>query len=875
MKKSLLLFSLLAAVPAAALPLMEPATASSVVMKDRPVRLPPLFWYERDREADTHLFMAALLYWDVKDGDAGQKLFFPIFYEWREGGRSFFLSLPMILSYHRPGGHWLLAGPFYRGSDEEITRTACFPVYWQSIRREGGRVTVALPFLFYDYRSHDRRNIDTVFPVGFLRKRGDMNMGLLGPYFWETDPESRFRVLFPLYWHGRAPDTRFDVFVPFYHVWASDPVVLSTAAPTGRHWAGLFPLVGAAWGRDFRSNHLLPLYYFSRDGDRRSFVTIPYSSFRESDGRSGHVGLYYYNHDPDLTVNGVFPFWMRRCSTDGFESKTQVLNFYYSRENEDVFHTFFPFYGYWRTPEGSRTLSWGYWRSSDRDGSTGWCLLYLWKEGENGDQNRIFFPLYWRFKRAPDWQVDVLFPFYTRYRDGNTVVTAVPPFVWSRSPGHRTYSLFFLYWHDREGDRSVTALAPLFLTQSNPERKSLFSPILWTRRSHLSREGIFPPVYWYRSAEARRTFVVPFFWDVRTDSTDLRVLTLAYRWRRGNTTEIGFFPLWGTRSALVKKDGVFRREPRGGYLLPFYWSEIDGKGNGMWVIPPILGFVSRSGVGTEREQFSMNYLLFGSVRKSKDHLEHGFFPLYQFNRDKKDVNWWAPRIIALAAYDRKGDRSRGAAVLWFWWRDPAVDRDIVLPLFYRSRKYDVSVSTEAGVRRGERVAGTTVFFPVWWSGTDGAHSYLYLPPFYAQDRNGVSRWRLVAPLWVSYDGEQERKLRILFPLYWRFSSARRPPSSAAEEKKDVVVVGPYYQVDSWRQGLRTHTVGVAPFFSRTYTGPGDKYFEVLGGLFGRDVQAGRRRFRFLWFLYTSPKSIAVQLSRHTGGSRYPVRETVS
>jgi hypothetical protein len=49
-------------------------------------------------------------------------------------------------------------------------------------------------------------------------------------------------------------------------------------------------------------------------------------------------------------------------------------------------------------------------------------------------------------------------------------------------------------------------------------------------------------------------------------------------------------------------------------------------------------------------------------------------------------------------------------------------------------------------------------------------------------------------------------------------------------------------------------VGLAPFFSRTYTSPEDKYWEVLGGLFGRDVQQGRRRYRLLWLFYTPARS---------------------
>ena len=167
-------------------------------------------------------------------------------------------------------------------------------------------------------------------------------------------------------------------------------------------------------------------------------LTIPYSSFRKGDGRKGHVGLYFYNHDPDLSVNGIFPLWFHRYSTDGFENKTQVLTFYDSRENEDRFQTLFPLYGYWSDPDGSRFLSWGVWRRRDADGTSGVVpALFFGRTRRRGDQNRIFFPLYWRFKRAPDWQVDVFFPFYTRYRDGDNSGHGgfpLPPAAFTRAP---------------------------------------------------------------------------------------------------------------------------------------------------------------------------------------------------------------------------------------------------------------------------------------------------------------------------------------------------------------------------------------------------------------------------------------------------------
>ena len=109
------------------------------------------------------------------------------------------------------------------------------------------------------------------------------------------------------------------------------------------------------------------------------------------------------------------------------------------------------------------------------------------------------------------------------------------------------------------------------------------------------------------------------------------------------------------------------------------------------------------------------------------------------------------------------------------------------------------------------------------------------------------------PVWASYDAESGRRFRVLFPLYWRAVSLPAQAEDAAPgaaDKRDIAVWGPVYRVDSWRDGRRTRTVGLAPLFSRTFTSEDDRYWEVLGGLFGRDVQGGKKRLRLLWLFYT-------------------------
>ena len=146
------------------------------------------------------------------------------------------------------------------------------------------------------------------------------------------------------------------------------------------------------------------------------------------------------------------------------------------------------------------------------------------------------------------------------------------------------------------------------------------------------------------------------------------------------------------------------------------------------------------------------------------------------------------------------------------------DRDLVLPLFYRSRTYEVVPSCGAPPVRGERIGGATVFFPLWWGGRDRDRSYLYLPPHYAHDRDSIRSWRLVMPLWFSYDHDSGRRMRIFFPLYWRRVSIPPPPTEPPPagakppvEKRDMLYefYGSFQSLDEFLEQYRDLMKGIA------------------------------------------------------------------
>jgi hypothetical protein len=166
--------------------------------------------------------------------------------------------------------------------------------------------------------------------------------------------------------------------------------------------------------------------------------------------------------------------------------------------------------------------------------------------------------------------------------------------------------------------------------------------------------------------------------------------------------------------------------------------------------------------------------------------------------------------------------------------------DVVFPLWFSQSRY--VVEEDSAPVRGSLTGRWQVFFPLYWHGRTATRSATYVPPLYARIDEGRRRWRVVTPLGWSVDTEAGGKFRLFFPIYWRVLTSPRPDAAA----KDISVVGPWYRIQSDRNGVPTRTVGLSPLFSSTTAVSGDRSFDLLGGLFGRDRRDRRVRYRLLY-----------------------------
>lgn len=810
------------------------------------LRVPPVVWYESDPEAARRFLMLGLFYWDTLEGESRRQVLLPFYYRERSVESLFWMALPCAAGYRRGDHHWLLAGLFYDGVSPEVSRRVLFPLYWDKRKSQGSRTRVLLPFLFYDYRNASGLKRDRWALWGFERRRGPLHYGSKLNCIWRDGPEGGFWTLFPLAWSVTSPGERWTAWGPFYR---SEKEISSGQRLRHR---GLFPLWDQGWGADYAHQHLLPFYWVTRQPDQEDFHTPVYSSWRRGRLEGRRWGIYSQAQGGGLREKAVWPLWYRLRREDDSETIDQVLLFYRRKNPTESFQACFPFYGRWVEGDEKRFLTWGVSTWVTPEGRGGWAGPAFWRSREGGSATQVLFPLAWRLKRPPEEaSLDLFLPFYFSWRRGDTRLTVIPPVSIQRSPHQTTWSLLFLYWRDRRPEFQSTTLAPFFHQRSTPGHWRLFTPLGYLRKSPLSREGFLFPAYWYTSAEKRRRLFPPFYWRETTPAGSSLVIPPWYHWQRGDQVDQGIFPLWGRHRSL---------EERGGYLLPFYYFTADSQGNGLWIVPPMLGHVRRYGQGTDNPGMSYQYLILGLGRVEPRLSEHGFFPLFQYARRPDARSFMAPRILPLVNFKREGSHRFRWLFPAAWERRPEKDWTLVAPFFYESRSYKLisqaspqtpEIATplpEAGVQvstatfqRGAQTERWSVLLGLWWRFSSKDSDTTFGFPLYLSQRDPERQLRWLLPVYLDSRTPAGSRWSTLFPLYWRVALG------GESRRRDISVLGPVYRLKERTSRGESRTWGLAPLFSRTVDDLGLAHFDILGGLIGftRDEQGAR----WQWFYF--------------------------
>ncbi|HET6282830.1 MAG TPA: EB domain-containing protein [Polyangia bacterium] len=340
---------------------------------------PALLYRRRDFVADTTRLWAGPVYHSRDQAAKHRTVVFPLWWSGHEQESSHALLLPFYWHFanSRLERSTTVAGPLFwmtRGQDQ--TR-GLVPLFWYSRNsaQESGS-TAVFPFFYRNYRK-DGSAFYTLL-AGYSSGRSS-SLWYVGPVLSKDSEESRFRMLFPLWFHhlNKPLETKTLVIPPL--------LTYSRSNPEG----ALTTVLGLFWHRrDIASSTSVgfPLYYDFHDFHQtRTTVVLPLllRHQRDSDGSVFWLAPLFYRHSTptDVTMVGFPLLWHFQSGKD----KTTVL---------------FPFYAHWRRSTHAATYIFPtyYYREGLRpDGS------------EDGTWRRVVAPFFESaVKRPGDYMWEVL-----------------------------------------------------------------------------------------------------------------------------------------------------------------------------------------------------------------------------------------------------------------------------------------------------------------------------------------------------------------------------------------------------------------------------------------------------------------------------------
>lgn len=274
--------------------------------------LAPVFWYWRNKEADTTTTALGPLFYRRNRQHRGFALL-PLFYYGYEGQtRRTAAALPLFY-YHGDPTTRTLYTPLF-GSSKSLTRRLWYVLPVFSRRSDTSTFSGAFPLFLYN-RNH-RTQTTTFFatPLYYATWSKRRSFHLVFPLFWHLrQVDSSATVAFPLYWdfNDRHRDRTTMVFPLFLrqrdHVKDSTsyffpPGIWFRSRRTAKDLV-VFPLLWHFGGDKRSSSVLFPLYWdFKRPG-RRSTVLFPIYWRFENHRRTAMVFLnsYYRRNKAEKT----------------------------------------------------------------------------------------------------------------------------------------------------------------------------------------------------------------------------------------------------------------------------------------------------------------------------------------------------------------------------------------------------------------------------------------------------------------------------------------------------------------------------------------------------------------------------------------------
>ncbi|HEY0710273.1 MAG TPA: EB domain-containing protein [Polyangia bacterium] len=831
--------------------------------------LPPMV-FRRDQQ--TELDMVAGLYWRYKN---------------RTTGSSF-----------------LLAGPFYRGTDPGGSTTTLFPLFWH-FRDAATGATAHSFFPLYFRRSHPRETLTAggVFPLwAYYRNHhdGGYGAGIFPLAFFGSRPDRGHGILFPLFWHFRDRVGEATVAAPFFYRfkdrassnWGIPPLLffagsqqrtLGGQTTTDRSYiqfplfwrfengrtnnrTTVIPPVYVKTGPTGWSAGVFPLLFTASWAERSHFVLFPlfwHFNDKQADRRSTVVLNYLHRRHGGEVTDALFPLLhFRRGAKPGGSDETSFTLFplvHYRRDAKSrVFVS--PLAASVKTADRKAGLIPPYfWYESRNISASGVPFLYLdlFRKASN-ERTRTFGP--YVAVDTPDTSARILFPLFARYRNPREVGTWVfPTYFRRRGPDdNKTDAFLPLFWYSRSSHHTTTVVGPYYRSK--------------TDKRHVT--GL-APLFFYARNEQRRFLLTPLFYDRDNfqDGTGRTIAPLYYRSTRpeGHTT-VGFPLYWGSRT----------RERSFAVLFPVLWhfANSEAKTN-TTVLGPLFWTRNKEGART-RGIFPVAWYSRDDERKISS---HALLPLFYENHGPTQKS-----ILTLPfGYGRKPDSNFWYVLNVFRRTTATSSFTMVFPLLFNHFNRATDTTTRvipplayfSRSRPDRSLTGAALLF--WRHTSIASSTTLALPLFYDVHNYHASRLTMLVPLFMRYWRASDQTAytlaplfyrrsspndttTVLFPLYWDFNSGNRRSTVLfplfASFRRPTYVSRYIFPNIYYRRGegpaAGTSRLFIFPFWESGAKRRGDTMWEVLLGLFGYE-RIGRNRYvKVLFFPFQLEPAPAAQ-----------------
>jgi len=611
-------------------------------------RIFPLFWGD-------HYCTLFPLYWHRGDpfGEAGgYDRLIPLwsYSSCSKGGYNAHVLWPVFNRKEYPGNEgwrvWPLYGSYSRG--ESGYRFFGWPLGHQwhdgATGRDGHMV-----FPLY---CHERDNNGTAFfslPYSHVETGIGEEWTCVPPLYYQVSDRERSLMLTPLYSRGqnRLRDSSWDLLLPVYcsRREARERVVASLlggcrrtpeelswfALPllsggrrsenAGDYWF-LGPTAHVGWDENERSHHVFPLYYRSEKEKESLLVSLPWSSWRNSDGAAWQLlPPLFYHSETKSREKLVTPLYSRGKNQDAGTSWDALFPLYYREQatDGDLLATLLG--GYETDSAGNRWLIYPLLSGGSRqeDGGNLWVLAPLMHARWNskGATHHCLPLYYWN-----GWDRTLVSPLAARWRRDDTEVTVVPPLLSLLSKGEKRNDLWGLggLVHLSRGEEAGSRhVLPLFY--SDPRNDTFVSAVASTWPADDGRKvTLIPPALsWLTEGERK---------------SDL--------WLLGCAAHLS----WGEDAAGQHVlPACYWNRKTGSFVSPlfakFHWEGADWR-----AVPPLLSAYARD--GEEKHLFAALGLFHQEWGRGPEHAEGHLLPLYYY--EGRDLF-----LTPLFGWDRAGE----------------------------------------------------------------------------------------------------------------------------------------------------------------------------------------------------------------------------